>query len=269
MHTLTVSIYSATDKGLKRRGNEDAHAYCADIAQNPLQWYSSSQTRTVSEGGAFLVVADGMGGASAGEVASSLAVETIREYISAHIRDINNTNIRELLISALLKAHEALIMHQHEYRNTIGMGTTLVITWVFENYVAVAWVGDSRAYKYNSNTGLVALTKDHSMVQKLVDLGGLSKEEAFGHPNQNIITQFVGDKLHTPHPDFNEHMIGSDDILLLCSDGLTGLVKEEDICNILKQQADLTSCGNQLIEEAKKAGGDDNITLILCSMHQS
>lgn len=263
MHVNNITIYSATHPGLRRRGNEDAHAYCADIAIYPMQWQSSGYTQIASSGGSLLILADGMGGANAGEVASALAVGSIQEYITSHSESPNQSNVREILKSALLNAHKVLTIHQHEHRDTIGMGTTLVVAWVYNHYAAVAWIGDSRAYKYNNHFGLTALTKDHSMVQKLIDMGELTVEEAFSHPNHNIITQFVGDRFHTPHPDFNECMIGQDDLILLCSDGLTGMIREHQISNILEQPDDLVSKGDHLIEVANKSGGDDNITLIL------
>jgi PPM family protein phosphatase len=262
MPTNTVSIYSATHRGLKRRGNEDAHAWCSDIGL--CQWHSSHFATTATTGGAVLILADGMGGARAGEIASALAVESIQSYLCSLSSPIDRTNSKQVLASAIQNAHQAIIMHQHEHRKTMGMGTTMVVAWIYYDYIALAWVGDSRAYRYNQHTGLEALTRDHSMVQKLIDMGHITKEEAFNHPNQNIITQFVGDKLHIPLPDFIESSIGPDDIILLCSDGLTGMLREHHIGQILKGYADLKTVGEHLIKEANQAGGDDNITLILC-----
>ena len=153
---------------------------------------------------------------------------------------------------------------------TLGMGTTIVICWLLKDLVYVAWCGDSRCYIYNNESGLKALTTDHSWVQELVDRGDISEEEALHHPDNNIITRGLGDFDRNAIPDIITHPITSNDIILLCSDGLCGYCDNQTIESIVKEhQSNLNRCCNKLINTALKSGAEDNITIALASLSET
>ena len=138
-----------------------------------------------------------------------------------------------------------------------------MIAWVLENVAHIAWCGDSRAYLFNAGSGLVRLSKDHSYVQELVDAGKLDPELAFDHPNSNIITRSLGDSHVKARPDYVSRMLSKGDYLLLCSDGLCGLCRDEEIAQVMLKAENIETCKNSLIKAALNAGGYDNVTVAL------
>mgnify|MGYP003460935347 FL=1 len=144
------------------------------------------------------------------------------------------------------------------------MGTTLIFIWVHGTTAHMVWCGDSRAYIYNEETGLVRFSKDHSYVQQLVDEGKLDEDLAFDHPESNIITRCLGDFQDRAKPDYKTYELQAGDILLICSDGLCGLCRDEEILHIMQQTStDIELCKQTLIQSALDAGGYDNVTLAL------
>jgi PPM family protein phosphatase len=230
--------YSATDTGLQRRANEDAL-----LSRSPL-----------------FVVADGMGGAQAGEVASRIAVEsfhdglpdapTPEDGLAAHARAAN-ARIHELSQS---NAEQA------------GMGTTLTAVYVGEHDVAIAHVGDSRAYCLRDGE-LLRLTDDHSLVDELIREGRLTPAEAEDHPQRSIITRALGPE-ETVDVDTRSFRGRPGDVYLLCSDGLTSMVPEARVAELLRANPRLRDAGEALIAEANRAGGRDNITVILLRLEE-
>jgi PPM family protein phosphatase len=227
-----------TDTGRQRRENEDS-AY----ARAPL-----------------FVVADGMGGAQAGEVASHIAVEVFEqglpdagepeERLAQRVREANS------------KIHErSLAEHGRE-----GMGTTITAVWLEDSQASIAHVGDSRAYLFRDGE-LRRLTQDHTLVDELVRRGKLTEEQAAEHPQRSIITRALG-----PEPDVDidtlTYAVRGGDVLLLCSDGLTAMVPEERIAEILGSSSTLDEAGNRLIDDANAAGGRDNITVVACRLEE-
>ena len=227
-----------TDPGRQRRENEDA-AY----AQAPL-----------------FVVADGMGGAQAGEVASHIAVDVFAQGLpdSGSPEERLAQRVRE----ANRKIHERSLTEQgHE-----GMGTTITAVWLQDSEASIAHVGDSRAYLFRDGE-LRRLTQDHTLVDELVRRGKLTEEQAAEHPQRSIITRALG-----PEPgvdvDTLTYPVRAGDVLLLCSDGLTAMISEERIAEILKSVSTLDEAGNRLIQEANEAGGRDNITVVACRLEE-
>jgi protein phosphatase len=209
----------------------------------------------------LFVVADGMGGAQAGEVASRTAVETF----SRGLPDGDGAP-EERLAELVREANEQIHELSRSDAQRAGMGTTLTAAYVGEDEVAIAHVGDSRAYLLRDGR-LERLTDDHSLVEELVRQGRLTQEEAEDHPQRSIITRALG-----PEPDVEvdrrTQRARAGDIYLLCSDGLTSMVPEERVAEILLGAPNLTSAGHALIDAANAAGGKDNITVVLFSLEE-
>lgn len=221
------------------------------------------------EAGLFLV-ADGMGGHAAGEIASRIAVEAISEFILhtaeeegtwPHAYDERLKRSTNRLMAALKLANTRVLEAMRKDARLRGMGTTVVASMVDGDTISFAHVGDSRAYMVREEQ-LSRITNDHSWVFEQVQAGMLTEEEAERHPLRNVITRALGGAL-TVTPDASEIIVRSGDIYLLCSDGLTGMVPEEEILRVLTSEPDLEAACATLIEKANENGGYDNITAIL------
>ena len=220
---MKLRIVAKTDIGKERDQNEDAFIICPDLSHP--NWKLDKAQVDLSPYGSLLVVADGMGGANAGEVASSLAIDVIRQFFSAsEVASAidSEKQIKAYLQSAIKSADATIKEHMTKHPETTGMGTTIVVCWILNDKAHIAWCGDSRCYMYNSKKGLKALTKDHSYVQELVDEGTITEKEAFSHPDSNLITRGLGDFDTDALADIVTYSIQPNDILLLCSDGLCG-----------------------------------------------
>lgn len=255
-------IQALTDVGRYRDHNEDNFIVCPDLREK--RWSLSDHPAALSPKGCLLVVADGMGGTNAGEVASALAVEAIqKEFDALEIAEnLDDAAIEEHLNRAIVAAQEAIVAHAKENPACAGMGTTLVVAWVFPTKAIMAWVGDSRAYHYSKQEGLKLLTDDHSLVWEMVLAGTLTPDEADVHPNSNIITQSLGDHNRPPRPDFTSCPLLPGDRLLLCSDGLNNMVTHKAIEKILAAGTPLAEASQKLIQAANDGGGADNITVL-------
>jgi serine/threonine protein phosphatase PrpC len=225
--------YAGTDTGRQRRANEDSL-----LARAPL-----------------FVVADGMGGAQAGEVASRIAVESFEPGLP-------ETSHPELELAALAREANARIHElSHSNAEQAGMGTTLTAVYVDEQEVAIAHVGDSRAYCLRDGQ-LLRLTDDHSLVDELMRQGRLTPAEAVEHPQRSVITRALGPE-GMVEVDTRSFRARAGDVYLLCSDGLTTMLSEEQIASMLLSHARLRDAGEALIAAANQAGGRDNITVVL------
>jgi PPM family protein phosphatase len=231
--------WSGTDTGRQRRANEDSL-----LVRSPL-----------------FVVADGMGGAQAGEVASRVAVEAF----SGGIEDPSNP---ERSLAAHVRAANARINDlSHRRPEHAGMGTTITVAYVGEDDVSVAHVGDSRAYCLRDGE-LLRLTDDHSLVDELIRQGKLTPEEAEEHPQRSVITRALGPEASVD-VDTRTFRGREGDVYLLCSDGLTTMVGEEQLAALLLEHASLRDAGEALIAAANRAGGRDNITVVLWRLEQA
>jgi serine/threonine protein phosphatase PrpC len=232
--------YVGTDTGRQRRANEDSM-----LARSPL-----------------FVVADGMGGAQAGEVASRLAIESFQHGLGD-----DTTTDAEGSLAAYARAAN-LSIHELSQANAehAGMGTTLTAVYVGEQEVAIAHVGDSRAYCLRDGE-LLRLTDDHSLVDELIRQGKLTPEEAVEHPQRSVITRALG-----PEPeveiDTRSYRARDGDVYLLCSDGLTTMVPDAPLAEILRAHPRLRDAGEALIAAANEAGGRDNITVVLLRVEE-
>lgn len=237
-----MKIFSKTDKGLVRKENQDA--FFAD---------------KLADGVYLAVVCDGMGGANAGNVASANAVRIISEYIRKSLRKDMTVDDAENIIGNSLKSANIEIYDMSVGNPEFsGMGTTAVVAMIIGREVAIAHVGDSRIYLINSE--IKQLTKDHSVVQSLIESGKIMPEDAKFHPRKNVITRALGTEDNIS-PDFGRLEISEGDSLLLCSDGLTNYLEDDDIFNIIKSEK-AENVVDKLIDTANKNGGGDNITVV-------
>ena len=250
-----------------RDNNEDNYQLIADIATDSAN-FTSDQVLTLGSKGTLLVVCDGMGGMNAGEVASAIAVKTIKECFTANLITKEVLADPEKYIVQSIQAADAAIKEEGK-RNpeTEGMGSTIVLTWLLNGKAYVGWCGDSRAYRYNPVTGLERLSHDHSYVQELVDAGSITEELAFFHPNNNIITRSLGDPRGTAQPDIKVFDIQENDLYLLCSDGLCGCLQDAQILAVLEQKHEtLSQCRDALWKADEEAGWHDNVTTVLAQI---
>jgi protein phosphatase len=230
--------YAATDTGRQRRANEDAL-----LSRSPL-----------------FVVADGMGGAQAGEVASQVAIEAFK-------RGLDDSPRPEADLARLAREANARIFElAHSHREQAGMGTTLTAIYVGERDVSIAHVGDSRAYCLRDGE-LIRLTDDHSLVDELIRQGRLTPEQAEEHPQRSVITRALGPE-GSVEVDTRSFRARAQDLYLLCSDGLTTMVSEQEVARVLREEPDLRRAGEALIAAANQAGGRDNITVVLLRLEE-
>lgn len=266
---MKTNLCALTDIGKERTNNEDAVSICPDLTKPIWNTLSTNGYIALSPLGAVSIIADGMGGANAGEIASALAIENIiKSYKEANLENIiaSDDDIYTFLKGCITKSNKALLDFVIESPDSAGLGTTIVLLWVINNKAYIAWCGDSRCYCFNPNSGLKLLTKDHSLVQELVDKGEIKKEEAFNHPNNNIITRCLGDVDSDPEPEILTHNIKDGDIFLICSDGLCGYCRDKKIEKVMyRYYNNAEECQQSLLQLALKAGGQDNISISLCA----
>ena len=232
-----MRTFSITDVGMVRQVNQD-YVYVTDRPLGILQ--------------NLFVVADGMGGHQAGDYASKYTVEVLnRELALSEGEDIEG---------CLVGAIREIIKEASRDEHLKGMGTTVVAATISNQMMYFANVGDSRLYLINQ--GIQQLTKDHSLVEEMVRLGGIKPEEAKHHPDKNIITRAIGAKADV-EVDFYEHRLKRGDIILMCTDGLSNMVEDEELFHIVQGGRDIVESGQALIEAAKENGGTDNIGVVL------
>lgn len=224
---------------------------------------------TYSIGDHYVVVADGMGGETGGEVASKLAVTAISHVLDSHnLRKLNENSAKELMFSAIGKADSLITEHIEEHPDLYGMGTTILLLVHDDNQVYLAWCGDSRCYLHHQGK-IQSLTRDHSYVQELIDDEKLTVEESFAHPDNNIVTRFVGGGEMLCVPEFVSMKLSASDILILCSDGLSGYCHSEDINKRILMAENMESAPESLRDLALAHGSDDDITIVLMQQKES
>lgn len=237
-----MQIFSKTDRGRVRTDNQDAY-FAGKITDDAV----------------FAVVCDGMGGANAGNVASELAVRHISEYVIRSYRDgMDMTDTEKTLKNAIVSANISLYDKAVNNAELAGMGTTAVAAFVKHGTAVIAHVGDSRIYLVNGE--IKQLTRDHSVVQSLIESGKITPEDAKVHPRKNVITRALGAEENVA-VDSDCLNLSNGDTLLLCSDGLTNFLDDKDILKVF-QNNDISAVAERLVEEANENGGGDNITVV-------
>lgn len=236
---MRISAYAKSDVGLVRQSNEDG----------------------VFAGSTAFAVADGMGGHAAGEVASATALQPVAALDGQHFS--SDQEIQQALLGAVESANRSVVAKAEEEPTYQGMGTTLTAAVIEDDRLHLAHVGDSRAYLLRGPQPLIQLTTDHTVVEQLVQDGRLSREQVADHPQRAVITRAIGIEDDVEADSFPGLALHSGDQVLLCSDGLTGPVSDEEIAEILRAHEDGDSACQALVDAAKAAGGPDNITVLL------
>lgn len=268
---VSFKMFAGTDVGL-RDNNEDNFTICPDLLSN--EWIMPADHQQViplGGCGCLMVVADGMGGQNAGEVASAIAIDTVQKmFAPGCLTDkviSKPATVKDYLRTVISKADLNVKKYSQSHPDAEGLGSTIVIAWVIGDRLYVGWLGDSRAYSYIPGKGIMRLSKDHSYVQQLVDKGRLTEIEAMNHPNSNIITRSLGDMSQKAKADVEEYQLEKGEIILLCSDGLCGVCTDEEIANVLSDESnDLQKCKEHLTDLALDNGGSDNITISLMQL---
>ncbi|HEX8725828.1 MAG TPA: Stp1/IreP family PP2C-type Ser/Thr phosphatase [Gemmatimonadaceae bacterium] len=260
--SVIVHVFGKTDVGRTREHNEDAFVI-ADLTADDASLKPSVRTHTAGERGTLFMVADGMGGAAAGEIASEMATSIVlRELRRAWLAHPDPTGesfaqaIRHAAAVANSEINTFATMHA-EFR---GMGTTATIAGLLGDTLYLAQVGDSRAYLVRDGVAR-QITKDQSLMQKLVEAGEITEEEAEHSERRNIILQALGPEA-TVKVDLTHQKLRRGDTLVLCSDGLSGQVSRDEIAGVVREERDLAAVCRRLIDMANSAGGPDNITVI-------
>ncbi len=236
-----MKTFSITDVGQKRKMNQD---------------YVFTSEKAIGNLPNLFVVADGMGGHNAGDFASKYTVEKLIESISNN----KEKNPIKIIRESIEVANRELLKKADENSDLNGMGTTLVVATIVNEYMYVANIGDSRLYIINDE--IKQITKDHSYVEEMIRIGKLDREDARNHPDKNIITRAVGagDEVAV---DFFELKLEEKDIILMCSDGLTNMIEDDDIKMIVKRQRDVADKAEKLVKIANENGGKDNIAVVI------
>jgi len=236
-----IKTFSITDIGKRRKVNQD-YVYTSENAVGNLP--------------NMFIVADGMGGHNAGDYASKATVETMVEEIGKS----KETDPVVIFKSAIQTANTRIRTKASQEADFEGMGTTVVAATCEGNLLRIANVGDSRLYIVNE--GIRQITRDHSLVEEMVRMGGLGREEARNHPDKNIITRAIGAG-DAVEPDFFTVEVKEGDMVLMCSDGLTNMLEDEEIRMILSGARDIVEKAYRLVEAANENGGRDNISVVL------
>ncbi len=251
--TVRIRAAAMTDVGMVREHNEDA-AMAVEFVRQSLVDPAESY---------LYVVADGMGGAEAGEVASAIAVGAIRNYVESGLGGAEAQNPSQLLTAALEEANRKIIEYQAAHPESRGMGSTAVAVLVTPPEGAVAWVGDSRVYLSDAS-GLRQLTRDHSLVQRLIEIGQITPEEARHHEHKNVITRSLGARQSgLAGAEGMALRLKRGDRVMLCSDGLTAHVEDKTIGEVLRRHDDPSAAARELVVAANAGGGTDNVTVIV------
>ncbi len=259
---IVVHVYGISDVGRTREHNEDAFMV-ADLGSAQPIAFPSEQVKVPGDHGALFMVADGMGGAAAGEIASSMAVDVIlselrRRWTSGPGNDPQVFAIT--LHDATEVANDRIHEYATEHPENRGMGTTATVAGILGDTLYIAQVGDSRAYLVRNGEAR-QLTKDQSLMQRLIEAGEITAEEAEVSERRNIILQALGPEAAIK-VDITHQQLRRGDVLVLCSDGLSGVVRDTEIGRVARESPDLVTLATQLIDLANASGGPDNITVV-------
>ena len=243
-----MRYWGLTDPGCVRTQNQDAY-----------------QMEQLDRSTALCIVCDGMGGAKSGNIASTLAVDVfVQEVRRSWTSSMNQEKINQMLYSAVKLANFTVYDQAQQFEEFDGMGTTLVAVLVHNRHVTVIHVGDSRAYRVNAD-GIWQMTRDHSLVQMMVERGELSQEMAKSYPGKNFITRAIGTE-PIVDCDISHLELSKGEFLVLCSDGLSNVLDDQEILFEVVYGQDKAQCCERLIEIAKKRGAPDNVTCVLVSL---
>ncbi len=257
---VAIRLFGRTDVGQVREHNED-NFIVADLTKESRGLMESDRTQVVGERGTLLGVCDGMGGAAAGEVASQLAVDIIFQRMALGDAPQDHDSLAARLVHAIESAGLRIFSEAKLDRTRRGMGTTSTIAALMDDHLFLGQVGDSRAYILRGDR-LVQVTRDQSLVNQLIEAGQLTEEEAETFEHNNIILQALG-TADSVQVDLTYVLLRKGDTLLLCSDGLSGMVRNDEIREVLRSGAEPLEMCKVLTDRANQAGGHDNITVVV------
>jgi protein phosphatase len=265
-----VQSFGVTDKGLVRTGNEDQFLIAMLTKALQIQQTSlpKSKMKYSDERGHLFVVADGMGGHQGGEQASALAVNTIEKFVLntlkwfLHLRGAEGQTLLNEFHAALQQTDARIYHEASQHPELWGMGTTLTMAYSLNRDLFIAHVGDSRCYLFRDRE-LHQLTHDHTLVQELVRHGQLKPEEVSQHRLRHVVTNVLGSTEPGVMPEVHKVQLESGDVMLLCSDGLTEMLPDNEISLTLREESDLQRGCESLVAQANAKGGKDNITVVL------
>ncbi len=290
MKRIQFRLTAYTDPAGKRTeqpplyGNEDNFFVDADLSDEEQGKFVTDEPEQLSDAGCLMVIADGMGGMNAGEIASKIAVDTVKELFAPGrlpADAVATAKSREHYMEQVVVAADTAIKTEArknpEYE---GMGSTIVMVWLCDGQASVTWCGDSRAYLFREPEGIRQVSKDHSYVQSLVDDGKITEAVAFDHPYGNIITRSLGDPEKKARADSKTIPVCKGDILLVCSDGLNGVLRDrktyddkgnlfpgENLEDLIRaNRSSMATCREALWRAAESAEWYDNVTAILCEI---
>jgi len=289
-HKISFRLVAYTDAAGKfspdavRSGNEDNFYVDDDLTDNTANKVAQDEVVQLGDLGMLMVVADGMGGMNAGEVASQIAIDTVKAaFTPISITDyiVTTAQTRQKYLEQVIKVADKNIKSEaRKNRSREGMGSTIIMAWLYGDELTISWCGDSRAYIFNDKSGIRLISQDHSYVQELVNKGLLTYDQTFDHPQNNIITRSLGDPTKDARPESKTLKIGKGDIILICSDGLSGVLRdrktydtngqpfpEENLEDIIRSNsASMKVCREALWGAAERGGWYDNVTAILCQI---
>ena len=262
---MKVTLSARSEIGVVREKQQDD--YIIGLGDSNFKWLKDTENISFSTNSMSLfVIADGMGGAVSGELASRLTIEGIMEYFNSISNRADNIEWRNILTNAIECANQKIHNYLIDHPESKGMGSTVTLGLIDDDRLHVSWVGDSRCYLFR-NSELRQLTKDHSLVMKLLEEGEITGEEVFHHPMRNVITRSMGsDKADS---DFADTYINPGDTILFCTDGLNSMLKNDDIETILIKDKKGDDTTAELISAANEAGGEDNTTVILLEVEEN
>lgn len=240
-----MKVFTKTDVGMTRSMNQDS-LLVSDNNRNGLNIY---------------ILADGMGGYKGGEIASKVAITAVSKYIIEKFDEIpkDKQSILNLVEDSIEFANSAIYEESEQDEELQDMGTTLEVVLIYKNKVYIGHIGDSRIYRVRKNK-MKKITTDHSYVEKLIQDGDITREEAYNHPKKNLLIKALGTD-EEACPDMIYTVLNKNDVIVICSDGLTNMLREEEILEVVKEPNE--NCADVLVEEANLAGGLDNITVIV------
>ncbi len=267
---FVVQSFGLSDRGKKRDSNEDCFAI-AELARTLRVHHTNLPqpgTSLSSHRAYVFLIADGMGGKNAGEVASGLSVTTIQDFLLNTLKRFSNLQAGEeqgamrALQDALCQADSRIFEESAKHPEWQGMGTTLTMAFAVNWRLFIAHAGDSRCYLHSGGK-LQQLTQDHTVIAEMARRGAISEDSAARHPWRHVVTNILGGTEQGVRVEVDSLDLHPDDVLLLCSDGLTEMVPEEQIADVLQEENDPQRACERLIEEANRLGGKDNITVIV------
>lgn len=213
-------------------------------------------------GSNYIIIADGMGGESSGDIASKITVNRIANDLDSVLNENNgNISIMTLMRDSIMNADAEIATYIEKNPESDGMGATVVIAIFHDNKMHLAWCGDSRCYVYKNGL-LTSLSKDHSYVQELIDANEISIEDSFSHPDNNLITRYVGGGNNVCIPEYITYCVSESDILIFCSDGLSGYCRNEEICYTIASNNHPNALPKELLDLSIQNGSEDDITVV-------